>query len=183
PSSCHPHDTISRPASSGACGPPMQAQGQPRISPCWPPLSRISGPDVAPPRPGVAWPRCGPSPRGRYDVAVAAPTGADVAGATPGGVATSESPDPAATFPARTVAPDDYDVVGELASGGMGRILRAWDRRHDRPVAIKVLLRPGADAARRFAREARLTARLQHPSIVPLYEMGRWSSGEPFYVM
>src|SRR5262249_61546793 len=107
-----------------------QVQGQPRIAACWPPLSRVAGPDVGPPRPGVAWPRCGPSPRGWYDVAVAAPTETDVAGETPGGVVTSESPDLAATFPARTVAPDDYDVVGELASGGMGRVPRAGDRRH-----------------------------------------------------
>src|SRR5262249_11269845 len=91
--------------------------------------------------------------------------------------------DPRAAFPARTVAPDDYEVIGELAHGGMGRILRAWDRRHDRPVAIKVLLVTTDAAARRFGREARLTARLQHPSIVSLYEMGRWSNGEPFFAM
>jgi WD40 repeat protein len=112
-----------------------------------------------------------------------APTETDAAGESGGGFVAADQPDLAATFPARTVGADDYEVVGELAAGGMGRILRAWDRRHDRPVAIKVLLRAGADAARRFAREARLTARLQHPSIVPLHEMGRWSSGEPFYVM
>jgi len=86
-------------------------------------------------------------------------------------------------LPARTVASDDYLVVDEIARGGMGRILRAWDRRHDRLVAIKVLLHTTPETVRRFGREARLTARLQHPSIVPLYEIGHWSSGEPFFAM
>jgi serine/threonine protein kinase len=53
----------------------------------------------------------------------------------------------------------------------------------DRPVAIKVLLHTTPETVRRFGREARLTARLQHPSIVPLYEIGHWSSGEPFFAM
>ena len=68
----------------------------------------------------------------------------------------------------RQVSADEYVVRGELARGGMGRILDAWDQRHQRPVAIKVLLRHGVDAVRRFLREATITARLQHPSIVPL---------------
>jgi WD40 repeat protein len=50
-------------------------------------------------------------------------------------------------------------------------------------VAIKELLRSSPTAAERFAREARLTARLQHPGVVPILERGRWPSGEPFYVM
>ncbi|MGE0546119.1 MAG: tetratricopeptide repeat protein [Kofleriaceae bacterium] len=38
-------------------------------------------------------------------------------------------------------------------------------------------------AEQRFQREAKITARLQHPSIVPVYEVGRWDNGEPFYAM
>jgi len=82
--------------------------------------------------------------------------------------------DPAVLQP---VDPAAYDVLGELARGGMGRILDAWDRRHGRRVAIKVLLRNEPGALARFVREARITARLQHPSIVPFYEAGRWSDG------
>ena len=82
----------------------------------------------------------------------------------------------------RTVDDDEYVVGRELARGGMGRILEAVDR-HGRRVAIKVLLRPGDLASRRFVREMQITARLQHPSIVTLYEAGRWRSNEPFFSM
>ena len=76
-----------------------------------------------------------------------------------------------------------FHVDGEYARGGIGRILLARDRRLERPVAIKELLVSRADAERRFIREAQLTARLQHPSIVPVYEVGRWAHGRPFYAM
>ncbi|MCU1278572.1 MAG: WD-repeat protein, partial [bacterium] len=78
---------------------------------------------------------------------------------------------------------DRYDVRDEFARGGLGRIFRAHDRRLARPVALKQLIAGGAEAARRFIREAMITARLQHPAIVPIYEAGRWPSGEPFYAM
>src|SRR5262244_4443911 len=65
-----------------------------------------------------------------------------------------------------------YTVQSELARGGMGRILRARDRRLGRPVAIKEVLPGSEQLARRFEREARMTARLQHPSIVNVYEAG-----------
>ena len=58
--------------------------------------------------------------------------------------------------------------------GGMGRIVIARDRRLRRPVALKELFavnRP--ESVRRFEREALITAKLQHPSIVRLYEAGR----------
>jgi WD40 repeat protein len=76
-----------------------------------------------------------------------------------------------------------YDVVGEHGRGGMGRVLVGWDRRLARPVAIKELLSSRSDARARFVREAMVTARLQHPSIVPVHEAGRWPTGEPFYTM
>ena len=82
-----------------------------------------------------------------------------------------------------TVAEGRYELVREVARGGMGRILEAWDVRHGRKVAIKMLLRAGVEATWRFVREARITARLQHPAIVPLYEAGRWTTGEPFFAM
>jgi len=76
-----------------------------------------------------------------------------------------------------------YVADRELARGGMGRIVAGRDRRLGRPVAIKELLAVGPDQALRFRREALITARLQHPAIVPVYEAGRWSTGEPFYAM
>src|SRR5262245_12974082 len=93
------------------------------------------------------------------------------------------TPTAAPPAPAKLVERQGYAIAGEHARGGLGRILRGRDRWLDRPVAIKELHRAGPDAERRFLREARLTARLQHPAIVPIYEAGRWPSGEPFYAM
>ena len=81
------------------------------------------------------------------------------------------------------VDPAHYAIGDEIAHGGMGRIRAARDLRLDREVALKELLEPGGDLALRFEREALVTARLQHPSIVAVYEAGRWPSGEPFYAM
>jgi tetratricopeptide (TPR) repeat protein/tRNA A-37 threonylcarbamoyl transferase component Bud32 len=81
------------------------------------------------------------------------------------------------------VDPDSYAIATEIARGGMGRILIARDRRLGRDVALKELLRDRRQIDLRFEREARITARLQHPSIVSVYEAGRWPSGRPFYAM
>jgi serine/threonine protein kinase len=97
----------------------------------------------------------------------------------------SRSPDehgePASTLP--FVDEANYRNPKEIARGGMGKIVAAEDRRLGRPVALKVLLEPAGDALGRFEREALITARLQHPGIVPVYEAGRWPSGEPFFAM
>jgi WD40 repeat protein len=83
-----------------------------------------------------------------------------------------------------TVVPNDHYQRGEeFARGGLGRIVRGRDRRLGRPVAIKELLRETPMTRARFAREAQITARLQHPGVVPIYEAGVWPSGEPFYAM
>ncbi len=76
-----------------------------------------------------------------------------------------------------------YEVLGEFARGGLGRIFRARDRRTGRVVAIKEVLLAEPAVLRRFAREALVTANLQHPSIVPVYEVGRWPDGAPFFAM
>jgi tetratricopeptide (TPR) repeat protein/tRNA A-37 threonylcarbamoyl transferase component Bud32 len=77
---------------------------------------------------------------------------------------------------------DHYVLGDELARGGMGRIFRARDRRLGRDVAIKETFGHSGDGAR-FEREARITARLQHPSIVHVHEAGVWPTGEPFFAM
>ncbi|MFO0978443.1 MAG: protein kinase [Planctomycetaceae bacterium] len=74
-----------------------------------------------------------------------------------------------------------YRVVREIARGGMGRILQAYDQTLEREVAIKVLL-PGAPAAR-FVRESRITARLNHPGIPPVHGMGSLPDGVTFLAM
>jgi serine/threonine protein kinase len=82
------------------------------------------------------------------------------------------------------VSPRHYQVEGEFARGGMGRILLALDRRLGRRIALKELhADAGPGAPQRFVREALVTARLQHPAIVPVYEAGRWPDGRPFYAM
>ena len=76
-----------------------------------------------------------------------------------------------------------YETGAEIARGGMGRIVAAEDRRLGRKVALKELIDPASDQTMRFQREALITARLQHPGIVPVYEAGRWPTGEPFFAM
>jgi WD40 repeat protein len=99
---------------------------------------------------------------------------------TPPPIAIVARPD-APTLP--VVPPETYRFQGEHARGGIGRVLRAEDLRLRRPVAVKELIGNDEQARRRFLREAELTARLQHPSIVPIYEAGIWPDGRPFYAM
>ena len=81
------------------------------------------------------------------------------------------------------VADGRYAVSGEQARGGLGRILQAHDLRLDRTVAVKEPLYGGLEVEARFIREALITARLQHPAIVPVHDLGRSEGGKPFYVM
>jgi tetratricopeptide (TPR) repeat protein len=74
-----------------------------------------------------------------------------------------------------------YRVLREIARGGMGRVLGAFDLTLDREVALKVLL-PGAKADR-FVRESKITARLPHPGIPPVYALGTLDDGSPFLAM
>jgi hypothetical protein len=76
-----------------------------------------------------------------------------------------------------------YRRGSEIARGGMGRVVEAEDAVLGRTVALKETLEDDDDARRRFEREVRITARLEHPSIVPVYDAGRTSGGLPFYVM
>ncbi|HEY1817954.1 MAG TPA: protein kinase [Kofleriaceae bacterium] len=79
--------------------------------------------------------------------------------------------------------PERYKQIAEHARGGLGRIVRAVDRRLGRTVAVKELLRRDDSHEARFMREALITARLEHPGIVPVHEAGRWPNGDPYYVM
>jgi serine/threonine protein kinase len=99
------------------------------------------------------------------------------------------SPGPAPTA-VRTTAPmvprtgaERYVLDKQIGTGGMGRVFSGRDLRLGRTVAIKMLRTQDAALARRFEREVRLAARLQHPGVVPVYDAGFWPSGEPFLVM
>jgi WD40 repeat protein len=78
---------------------------------------------------------------------------------------------------------DRYLIIGEHGRGGLGKVTRAHDRELGRDVAIKELLARTNLGELRFLREALITARLEHPGIVPVHEAGRWPDGTPFYAM
>ncbi|MCE9581327.1 MAG: serine/threonine protein kinase, partial [Planctomycetes bacterium] len=66
-----------------------------------------------------------------------------------------------------------YKLGAEVGRGGLGRIVEAEDSALERTVAVKIVLEGlPARMSERFAREARLTARLEHPNIVPVYDFG-----------
>ena len=78
-----------------------------------------------------------------------------------------------------------YQLLERVARGGMGVVYAALDEMLDRRVALKVLDVPAADGdlARRLNREARVLARLEHPGIVPVHDVGTLSDGRVFYTM
>jgi serine/threonine-protein kinase len=78
-----------------------------------------------------------------------------------------------------------YEVEGELGRGGVGVVYRAWHRRLNRPVALKMLLAgPYAQPheLERFLREAEAVAALRHPHIVQVYDVGD-ADGRPYFTM
>jgi serine/threonine protein kinase len=81
------------------------------------------------------------------------------------------------------ISPTAYKTGAEVARGGMGRIITAQDQVLRRSVAIKELLHPSPALVNRFHREALITAGLQHPGIVPIYQAGKWPDGTPFFAM
>lgn len=98
---------------------------------------------------------------------------------------TQPTPEGAASF-AASVAPTPparYEPLGVLGQGGMGRVLEARDRQFGRVVALKEMIGPpSVEGARRFLVESVVTANLEHPSIVPVYERGV-RDGVPYYAM
>jgi serine/threonine protein kinase len=75
-----------------------------------------------------------------------------------------------------------YELRTRLGSGASGAVYAAWDERLQREVALKIVaLAPGAlpDALERFRREAVIAARLNHPAIIPIYDVGDVESDTP----
>lgn len=83
-----------------------------------------------------------------------------------------------------TTAPTRYRDRDSLGRGGMGEVRRCDDVVIGRDVAFKLMRAGGSPEARlRFLHEARLQARLEHPSIVPVYDMGTDPDGNPWFTM
>lgn len=78
-----------------------------------------------------------------------------------------------------------YEIRGEVGAGGMGQVFEAYDVVLGRVVALKCVRSGPEDelAARRFEREMVLTARLQHPSIIPVYDAGLFPDGSRYFAM
>jgi len=78
-----------------------------------------------------------------------------------------------------------YQVREVIGKGGMGEVIAAHDQRIGRDVAIKRMrsASPSKEAYARFWREARIQARLDHPAIVPVYELGTDAENRPFFTM
>ena len=116
-------------------------------------------------------------------------------GATIGGRASRPAPrhrprrGALADRPAHATAIDTstrYRIDGEIARGGMGAILKGRDPDLGRDVAVKVLRedhRDNADLVRRFVEEAQIGGQLQHPGVVPIYELGTFADRRPFFSM
>lgn len=94
-------------------------------------------------------------------------------------------PSSASTIPAKPEPSGRYRSADVFASGGLGMVRRAFDRTLGRTVALKELRdsTQGGEGAARLMREAMLTARLEHPSIIPIYDLGTHDDGSPYYCM
>ena len=78
---------------------------------------------------------------------------------------------------------DALELRGKLGEGGMGVVHLAVQRSLDREVAVKTLRRESPLAAKRLLREAWVTGALEHPNIVPVYDLGRDEEGRPHLVL
>ncbi len=80
---------------------------------------------------------------------------------------------------------EGYEILAELGRGGMGVVYKAWQYSLSRVVAVKMVLGgafAGADDLQRFQAEARAVARLHHPNLLSIYEIGQ-DAQLPFFAM
>ena len=103
--------------------------------------------------------------------------GLDLTAATPTGVrggASVDAPDIAEIDMVRQELSEEYEILEELGRGGMAIVFKATEKQLDREVAIKVLpfsLAFDREFVERFQREARTSAKLEHPNIIPIYRV------------
>ena len=103
-------------------------------------------------------------------------------GETPGGKGEGEAPPKAAAH--KRIG--KYEIVRLLGRGGMGAVYQALDPVLEREVALKVMLPETAgdpEQKQRFEREARAVARLSHPGVVTVFDLGYHTDGSPYIVM
>jgi len=102
---------------------------------------------------------------------------------------TTPTVDPGPRAPAGPPLPKslgDYDLLREIGRGGMGVVYRATQRSLGRTVALKMVLHPdlaGPDAMARLKAEAASVARLDHPNIVSVYDVGEDEQGRTYFSM
>jgi eukaryotic-like serine/threonine-protein kinase len=110
----------------------------------------------------------------------------------PGSHGTNEDSGRAATVAQPTREPEDagrpprFTILRPHAKGGLGEVFIAHDDELNREVALKeIQVREDRkpDSRRRFIMEAEITGRLEHPGIVPVYGLGSYSDGRPYYAM
>jgi serine/threonine protein kinase len=90
------------------------------------------------------------------------------------------------TYLKEAIKPNNYKIGTKIAQGGMGVVYEAFDLNLERNVAMKVLsskIETSRASILRFVQESRVTGRLEHPNIIPLYEMGINKQGAAFYTM
>src|SRR5437870_11244077 len=108
--------------------------------------------------------------------------GLDLTATTPVSVAREHEPDVSEVDLVRQELKEEYDIIEELGRGGMAIVFKARERQLERDVAIKVLpfsLAFDKEFVERFQREARTSAKLEHPNIIPIYRVGK--SGRVIY--
>jgi len=107
--------------------------------------------------------------------------GLDLTATTPTGVRV-DAPDISEIDMVRQELNEEYEILDELGRGGMAIVFKAKEKQLEREVAIKVLpfsLAFDKEFVERFQREARTSARLEHPNIIPIYRVGK--SGRIIY--
>jgi len=107
--------------------------------------------------------------------------GLDLTATTPTG-ARIDTPDITEIDMVRQELLEEYEILDELGRGGMAIVFKAKEKQLDREVAIKVLpfsLAFDKEFVERFQREARTSAKLEHPNIIPIYRVGK--SGRIIY--
>ena len=108
-------------------------------------------------------------------------------GSSDGGISTDDTLADDVGQPAlpRRLSLQSYEIGATIGAGGMGEVLLARDLKIGRDVAIKRMraAEPTPGLVDRFLREAKIQARLEHPAIVPVYDVGRGADGRPYYTM
>ncbi len=111
--------------------------------------------------------------------------GLDLTATTPISAIREQNPEMTEIDMVREQLKEEYDILDELGRGGMAIVFKARERQLEREVAIKVLpfsLAFDKEFVERFQREARTSAKLEHPSIIPIYRVGK-SNRVIYFVM